>query len=83
MEVNGDWRSFLTHLGVPATKIRSLYQDFQGSEEVCYAGMVFWRDGNEPCKPATWDVLLGALEEGAERKEFAENKRDELVRVYL
>ena len=82
--VNGEWRSFLTHLGVPASKIMTLYQDCHGiSEEVSYAGMVLWRDGEESCKPSTWAVLLGALEEGAEKKAFAQNIRCELVSVYL
>ena len=78
--VGADWRSLLTHIGVPAAKIKSLLQENQGNtSSTCFDGLVFWREGNEPCRPATWSVLLDALEKGAQKKEYADRKRSELL----
>ena len=41
---------------------------------------MYWREGNKPCKEATWSVLLEALEEGAERKSYAKRLRNALIR---
>ena len=46
----------------------------------CLEGLVYWREGNKPCKEATWRVLLEALEEGAERKSYAKRLRNALIR---
>ena len=71
-EVNGDWRSFLTHLGVPVTKIRTLREKLEHDPvKICLHGLVFWKEGHKECRPATWPVLHEALEKGAERSEYA------------
>ena len=75
------WRSLLTHLGVPLTKSKTFLQECQGNPvSACLEGLVFWRDGNKPCKKATWGVLLEALEEGAERRDYAEKLREDIIK---
>ena len=44
-------------------------------ERTCFCGLVCWKEGKEP---ATWSVLLKALEEGAEKREYAEKLRKEI-----
>jgi hypothetical protein len=71
--VGGNWRSLLTHLGVPSAKCKALLQESSSNtESACFQGLVFWREGNKPCKEASWSVLLEALEKGAERGDYAE-----------
>ena len=78
--VGKQWESMLVHLGVPASKTESLFQDYLGkTQSACFHGLVFWREGNEPCRPATWSTLLDALEKGAEMKEYADRRRSELL----
>ena len=81
------WRSLLTHLGLPLAKIRSLQEESRGDPNAtCFCGLVFWRDGNEPCRPATWEVLLEALDKGAEMKEYASELKEKVcakVKDYL
>ena len=73
------WRSLLTHLGVPVVKYKALFEESQGNPtRACFEGLVFWRGGNEPCKPPTWSVLLEALEE-AEKREYAQRLREDLI----
>ena len=73
------WRSLLTHLGVPLTKCKSLYDESRGNPvSACFEGLVFWREGNKPCRPPTWSVLLEALEKGAEKREYAQRRREDL-----
>ena len=75
-EVNGDCRSFLTHLGVRATKIRTLREKLKHDPvKICLHGLDFWRKGNQPCRPATLPILCEALEKGAERGEYARELR--------
>jgi hypothetical protein len=66
--VGEKWRSLLTHLGVPSCKIAAYPAD---PISACFQGLVFWREGNDPCRPPTWTVLLEAIEAGAERKDYA------------
>ena len=78
--VGGNWRSLLTHLGIPSAKCKALLQESCGSSEsACFQGLVFWQEGNKPCKKASWSVLLEALEKGAERGDYAETLRREVV----
>ena len=71
--------SLLVHLGVPKAKIDSLKERNPGNpERTCFCGLVYWKEGNEPCEPATWSVLLKALEEGAEKREYAEKLKKEV-----
>ena len=78
--VGGNWRSLLTHLGVPSAKCKALLQESSSNtESACFQGLVFWREGNKPCKEANWSVLLEALEKGAERGDYAETLRREIV----
>ena len=71
--VGRNWRSLLTYLGIPLHKIDSFLLDYSGkTTEACFAGLIFWREGNEPCKEASWSVLLEALRKGAERGDYAE-----------
>ena len=78
-EIGGGWMSLLVHLGVPMAKIESLKEKNQGDPtKTCFYGLVYWREGNEPCEPATWSVLLKALEKGAEKREYAEKLRKEI-----
>ena len=78
--VGRNWRSLLTYLGIPLYKIDSLLLDYSGkTTEAFFAGLVFWREGNKPCKEASWSVLLEALEKGAERVDYAETLRREIV----
>ena len=73
------WRSLLTHLGVPLAKCKALYDESRGNPiSACFEGLVFWREGNKPCKPATWFVLLEALEKGAEKAEYAKDLRESI-----
>ena len=75
-----EWRSLLTHLGVPLVKCKTLYEESRGNPvSACFAGLAYWREGNELCKPATWSVLLEALEKGAEKREYARELREEIV----
>ena len=79
-EVNGDCRSFLTYLGVPSTKIRTLREKLKHDPvEICLHGLDFWRKGNKPCRPATWSILCEALEKGAERGEYARELRKDIA----
>ena len=79
-EVGGNWKSLLIHLGVPNTRIEGLLEENNGNPtRACFKGLVFWREGNKPCKPATWSVLLEALEKGAEKREYARDLREEIV----
>ena len=78
-EVGNKWKSLLVQLGVPSGKIKSFLHDNNNvSSSACFDGLVYWRDGNKPCKPATWSVLLEAIEKGAEQKEYAQEIRDKL-----
>ena len=78
--MNGDWRSFLTHLGLPATEIRSLRETLgYDPAKICLHGLVFWREGNKPCRPATWPVLREALKEGAEKREYARELEENIA----
>ena len=71
--------SLLVHLGVPKAKVESLKEENLGNPtRTCFCGLVYWTEGNKPCKPATWSVLLKALEEGAEKREYAEKLRKEI-----
>ena len=71
--VGRNWRSLLTYLGIPLHKIDSFLLDYSGkTTEACFAGLIFWREGNKPCKEASWSVLLEALRKGAERGDYAE-----------
>ena len=73
------WRSLLTRLGVPLAKCKSLYEESRGNPvSACFKGLVFWREGNEPCRLPTWSVLLEALEEGAEMREYVKRLREDL-----
>ena len=75
-----EWRSLLVHLGVPVVKCKALYDESLGNRiSACFYGLVYWRDGNEPCKPPTWSVLLEALEKGAEMREYAQRLREDLI----
>ena len=80
-KIAGDkWRSLLTHLGVPMAKYKALSEESQGKPvNACFEGLVFWREGNEPCRPATWSVLLEALEKGAEKREYAKTLQQRIV----
>ena len=70
----------MTHLGVPSAKYKALYEESRGNPvRACFEGLVFWRNGNEPCRPATWSVLLEALEKGAEKREYAKSLRQGIV----
>ena len=72
------WRSLLTHLGVPLAKCKELFVESRGDPvNACFEGLVFWREGNKPCRPPTWSVLQEALEEGAEKREYAGELRKE------
>ena len=74
------WRSLLIQLGIPAAKIKSLLQESRGNPaRACFEGLVFWREGNKPCRPPTWSVLLDALEKGVEKREYAERLREALI----
>ena len=74
--VGDKWRSLLTHLGVPLVKYKALFEESRGDPiRACFEGLVFWREGNEPCRPPTWSVLLEALKKGAEKREYAEEWR--------
>ena len=74
------WRSLLTQLGVPMAKCKAVYEESRGNPvSACFEGLVFWRDGNEPCRPPTWSVLLEALEKGAEKREYAKSLRQDIV----
>ena len=78
--VGGNWRSLLTHLGVPSDKCKALLQESCGStESACFQGLVFWREGNKPCKKASWSVLLEALKKGAQRGDYVEELRREII----
>ena len=78
--VGGNWRSLLTRLGVPSTKWKAFLQsNFGNTESACFEGLMFWWNGNKPCRVATWSVLLEALEYGAERKDYADTLRQEIV----
>ena len=60
-------------------KIDSLKEENLGNPtKTCFYGLVYWKEGNEPCEPATWSVLLKALEEGAEKREYAIKLRKEI-----
>ena len=74
------WRSFLTHLGVPLAKCKALFVESRGDPvSACFEGLVFWREGNEPCRLPTWSVLLEALEKGAEKREYTQSLREDLI----
>ena len=74
------WRSLLTHLGVPSAKCNALFVESRGDPvSACFEGLVFWKEGNEPCRPPTWSVLLEALEKGAEKREYAKRLREILI----
>ena len=78
--VGGQWKSLLIHLGVPASKRESSFHDNLGrTQPTCFDSLLFWQKRNEPCRPATWSILLDALEKGAELKEYADCKRSELL----
>ena len=77
------WRSLLTHLGVPLGKYRALFEESQGNPiRACFEGLVFWREGNKPCRPPTWSVLLEALKKGAEKREYAEKLEEDIISKY-
>ena len=80
-EAGDGWRNLLKHLGVPDEKVDSLLEEHRGGNPVsaCFEGLVFWREGNEPCRPPTWSVLLEALEKGAEKREYARELREKIV----
>ena len=79
--VRENWRSLLTHLGIPLAKIKEIRGESPGDPvAVCFECLVFWQEGSEPCREATWSVLLEALEKGAEKKEYAEKLRMQLFR---
>ena len=79
-DVGDKWRSLLTHLGVPLAKSKVYLQESLGNPvSACLEGLVFWREGNKPCKEATWRVLLEALEEGAERRDYARKLREDII----
>ena len=79
-KIAGDkWRSLLTHLGVPNVKCKMFVENRGDPVSTCFDGLVFWREGNEPCEPATWSVLLEALEKGAEKGEYAKKLRQRIV----
>ena len=73
--------SLLVHLGVPVDKIRPLSMEYRNPVDACFFGLVYWRDGNIRNKTLTWSVLLEALEEGAERKDYAEDLRKYIVDI--
>ena len=78
--VGGQWKSLLVHLGIPVPKTESFLHDNLGkTQSACFYGLVFWREGNVPNRPATWSVLLDALEKGAGLKEYADRRRSELL----
>ena len=85
--VGGGWRSLLTLLGLTMAKIRALKEENSGNlPSTCFHGLVFWREGNRPCRPPTWEVLLEALEKGAEMKEYASELKEKVcakVRDYF
>ena len=77
------WRSLLTHLGVPLAKYKALFEESQGNPiRACFEGLVFWREGNEPCRPPTWSVLLEALERGAEKREYFRELEEDIISKY-
>ena len=77
--VGDKWRSLLTHLGVPLAKCKTLFVESRGDPvSACFEGLVFWREGNEPCRPPTWSVLLEAVEKGAEKRDYAEELRKKI-----
>ena len=79
--VEKNWRSFLTHLGIPLAKIKEIRGESPDDPvTVCFECLVFWQEGNELCREATWSVLLEALEKGAEKKEYAEKLQMQLFR---
>ena len=86
-EVGKGWRSLLTHLGLNAAKIGALLEENRGNlTSACFYGLVFWREGNKPCRPPTWEVLLEALDKGAEMKEYASELKEKVcakVRDYF
>ena len=78
--VGGNWKGLLIHLGIPSATVEAFPQDnLEKSWSTCRDGLVFWREGNIPCKPATWSVLLEAVEKGAEMKDYADSKRSTLL----
>ena len=80
-EAGDGWRNLLRHLGVPEVKVDSLLEDHRSGNPVraCFEGLVFWREGNVPCRPPTWSVLLEAFEKGAEKREYARGLREKIV----
>ena len=79
-EVGDKWKSLLIQLGVPNGKTKAFLHDNSNvSSSACFDGLVYWRDGNKPCKPATWSVLLDAIEKGAELKVYAQELRSKLI----
>ena len=78
--IGGNWKILLNQLGVSHAKITSLLQENSGSVlSACWEGLVYWRKGNEQCEPATWSVLLDAMENEAEMKGYAKELRDQLL----
>ena len=81
-EVGSNWKRLLRHLGVPNVRIDLLLEANYGNPtKACFKGLVFWREGNKPCKPSTWSVLLEALEKGAEKREYAKKLREKIVNI--
>ena len=61
-------------------KIESLKEEHLGNPaRTCFYGLVYWTEGNEPCEPATWSVLLKALKDGAEKREYTEKLRKKIA----
>ena len=79
-EAGDGWRNLLRHLGVPEVKVDFFLEVHRSnSVRACFEALVFWREGNEPCRPATWSVLLEALEKGAGKREYARDLREKIV----
>ena len=78
--VGGD-SSLLVHLGVPVNKIKPLSREYRNPVDACFFGLVYWRAGNIRNKALTWSVLLEALEEGAEERDYAEDLKRNIVDI--
>ena len=78
-EVGSKYWSLLSGLDIKANKIDGWKFEYLGKpEDICFQGLLHWLKGNGK-NPITWRTLLDVLSEKTELKEYAREKREELL----